>query len=212
MAKVGFKFITKDFFKAMDGYPPALSARIGKRFLEVGQQFVGRFTTARLTGRPGLFIRSGTLAKSLFTGVTGAGAVGRFFGLRNLGVFVKIGGNAAPYAAQHEFGGTINGRPWLTIPIRGGPAQTRAGVNRYNRAKDVPDLFVIKSKKGNLLLVKSKTGRGGVKRLEPWYVLKRSVYVKPRLEFEKSWNKDAPMMTTQLQGAVDASVQDWDKK
>lgn len=91
-------------------------------------------------------------------------------------------------AVIQEHGGTItaNGRysvcgkgKMLAIPL--GPAKTKAGFARGGPCDD-PDLFMIKSKKGNLLLVK-KTGKGPKAGITPYFLLKRSVTIRPGLKF-----------------------------
>jgi len=69
---------------------------------------------------------------------------------------------------------------YLAIPV--GPARTAAGVPRYRSPRQISDLFFIRSKKGNLLLVRNVTrGRGKKKTrgLVPYFVLKRSVFIGP---------------------------------
>lgn len=109
-------------------------------------------------------------------------------------------------ARIQEHGGTItaNGRysvcgkgKMLAIPLA--PAKTRggrglasgraaAGTGSAGFARtgpcDRPDLFPIRSKRGNLLLVKRKGGS-----IVPWYVLKRSVNIKPGLHFFETFSR-----------------------
>lgn len=83
----------------------------------------------------------------------------------------------------HEEGGVI--RPsrakYLTIPLPS--ACDRRGVPLKKSARDWPDTFVIRSKRGNLLIVQ-KNEDGGI---TPLYLLKSSVRIKARLGLEKTW-------------------------
>lgn len=90
------------------------------------------------------------------------------------------GSTEVVYARIHELGGTIRPvkRKFLAIPLP--IARTPAGVSRYKTPRDVPDLHVAQSKRGNLLLVKPDG--------TPWYVLRKRVdiparpYLRPALE------------------------------
>jgi hypothetical protein len=104
-------------------------------------------------------VRSGRLRASIRAEVQG------------LTMSLKAGGTRnVRYAAQREFGGTI--RPvrarWLTIPLPN--ALTGAGVPRFPGPRSVPGLFTVRSRAGNLVMMR-KTANG----VEPMYVLKDSV-------------------------------------
>lgn len=101
-------------------------------------------------------------------------------------------------AAIQERGGVItaNGRysvcgkgKMLAIPL--GPVKTKAGFARSGPCDD-QSLFLVRSRKGNLLLVKSTKGGGIV----PHFLLRRSVTIKPGLRFFETFRKvvtdDAP--------------------
>lgn len=105
----------------------------------------------------------------------------------------------AAYIQEH--GGTItaNGRysvcgkgKMLAIPLD--TVKTKAGFARAGPCDDA-SLFLIRSKKGNILLVK-RTGRGKNAKITPQYLLKRSVTIPPGLgffaTFRKSINDNAP--------------------
>jgi hypothetical protein len=85
--------------------------------------------------------------------------------LGNNHYYLEIGSHGVVYARILEKGGTITPKnaKFLTIPL--------PGVK--GRASNYPDAFVIKSKKGNLLLVQKK-GRSGI---VPLFVLKKSVKI-----------------------------------
>lgn len=85
-------------------------------------------------------------------------------------------------ATVHERGATITPKRarWLTIPLP--PALTAQGVPKRPSARDWQNTFVIKSKKGNLLIVQ-KVGKDIV----PLYVLKKKVVIPKRLAFEEAF-------------------------
>lgn len=80
---------------------------------------------------------------------------------------------------------------YLTIPV--GPAKTRTGRAKVNKARDV-GLDFLKSKKGTALLVK-KNPDGS---FTPWYVLKRSVTIKARVHPEDINEALKPQLEKQL--------------
>lgn len=91
------------------------------------------------------------------------------------GVEGLIGGIG--YLRTHEFGAVITPKraKYLTIPL---PAALNAnGTPIMRSARQWTGTFIIRSKAGNLLIVRSL----GRNRIEPLYVLKKSVRIKPRL-------------------------------
>lgn len=83
-------------------------------------------------------------------------------------------GPATAYAAIHVTGGIIRPRKgqFLTVPLSA--ALTAAGVARFS-ARQVPGAFFLRSKRGNLLLVRRIAGG-----IEPLFVLKRQVRIPKR--------------------------------
>lgn len=133
--------------------------------------FHSRFRANRLSGRRGgvgLNRRSGSLYRGFVWGVqarTTLDSVRAFIGWR--------GGRSGMIANVHEYGALIRGKPWLTVPL--------PGVS--GRASDYPGAFIIKSRRGNLLIVQK---RG--KEIQPLFVLKRSVRLKARLTLRATWS------------------------
>ena len=81
----------------------------------------------------------------------------------------------------HEEGGTIKAKSaqYLTIPLPA--AMDSRGVPLKERARQWDNTFVKRSKKGNLLIFRRLPG---ARELTPLYILKTSVYVRPRLRME----------------------------
>lgn len=76
---------------------------------------------------------------------------------------------------------------FLTIPLP--PALTGAGRMKYNSARNYPNLRIIKSKAGNLLL--AQTGGGQV---TPFFVLKSRVDIMTRVHPEVIEQEISPML------------------
>jgi hypothetical protein len=132
----------------------------------VGDVRVKRFGSS--TGPNKLKVRSGMLRQAIDVKTVGTT-------LNTLSLIITFDTN---YAMTQEFGDE-NRRPkhaqYLAIPLPA--AQTRAGVTRWAsplRQSDMPPVRVLKSKKGNLLLVDKATG-------QPYFVLKTQVKIPPRL-------------------------------
>ncbi len=103
-----------------------------------------------------------------------------------------IGGNIA--ARSHEFGAMIRPRraKMLAIPLPG--AMSARGVPLRPKPRDWPNLFVITSKKGNLLLVRKVAGR-----IQPMYLLtKGPVRIPKRLGMQATLDKAAPVFVDML--------------
>lgn len=101
---------------------------------------------------------------------------------------VKVGGGDASevsvsytlsgIAAVHERGAIITAKKakYLTIPL---PAALNSqGVPLRRGARDWSNTFILRSKRGNLLIVLKQGGK-----ITPLYVLKKSVKIPPRLNF-----------------------------
>lgn len=91
--------------------------------------------------------------------------------------------------AQSEFGGIIRagGTGYLTVPL---PAALDAkGIPKRWSARGWRDAFLIKSGRGNLLIVR-RAGR----KLVPLYVLEKSVRIPARLGMRKELSKQRPAL------------------
>lgn len=101
-------------------------------------------------------------------------------------------GSEDRHLAFHEKGGTITGSPYLRIPTAA--AQTAAGVdiNQGRSVRGVAGYRIIKSKAGNLWIVR-ELGGANTRRLEFMYLLKRSVRMRPRMIFAVSKMEVEPL-------------------
>lgn len=129
--------------------------------------------------RSRLYGRSSALARSVASRITGEAA-----GKTTLTVSVGDG-LSGRYVRLQEYGGTIRGKPWLTIPLP--LALTAAGRPRYERARSVPDGFVYKAASGNLFIASNARTPGKKEgKLGLYFILRRSVRIPPRLGFVAS--------------------------
>lgn len=106
----------------------------------------------------------------------------------------------------HLEGGIVRARrsKYLTIPLPA--ACDRRGVPLKRSSRDWPDTFVIRSRKGNLLICDNK-GPGGA--LRPLYLLKASVRIPPRLaQLPAIWdayvNRYEKALIAEIERAIDS--------
>lgn len=128
---------------------------------------------------PILKTRSGHLRRSI-TGKTFKGKL--IVAIIGSGIF---GRKPVKYARIQEKGGKIKAKKkFLTIPL--------PGVK--GTAANFPDAFIIKSKKGNLLIVE-KRGKTGLK---PLFALKKEVTIPARYWLSKSIKEMKPSLLSSL--------------
>lgn len=187
-----FTFDTKAFERALKEVPKALDKEANKALNRMGVEFTtamdGRFNG---TSSPpfwanesddGIVSRTGHLARSIGFDVSGGPSAAE----RKLVLFIGDA-VAGRYAATQEFGATITGSPWLTIPLPDN--KTASGVPRYQSAaalRDDPSVntWIQRSKAGNLIIRAQFDGEEEIKNL---WVLKKSVTIPARLGFTKTF-------------------------
>lgn len=137
--------------------------------------------TDRLQKRTGKGLKS--IGDSRYFAYTsGKGATGRNYGQNQFTEF----GMSTGTMGIHETGGVITPRrsKYLTVPLPA--ALNRDGTPKKKSARKWKNTFVIKSKKGNLIIMQNR-GRG--KKPVPLYVLKPSVRIRPRLGLNSAWDR-----------------------
>jgi len=151
-----------------------------KRGLHQGlDAFHALFVDKRLTGRPGLKVRTGNLRRSFHHNIRG----------NTLSTIVGRYGTDVPYAAKHEEGGKITptNKKFLTIPLEDN--LTPAGVMRMDAPTVINSFpyhaFIPTKNPPNLLLVAGESKETA----KPFFVLVKSVKIPPRLELFKTWRK-----------------------
>jgi hypothetical protein len=158
--------------------------------------FVGEVKRTRMSskGRTSVGVVSGQLRRSLIADIKVEGknikarayfshkAKGVSYSAAKLNAIVNV----------HEFGTKGKGGKlpsitpkrsnWLTVPLPA--ALTRSGRPKKKRARDWPNTFIFKSRKGKLLIAQ----RHG-KQLVFLYVLKKKVDIAPRLHYMVTWRR-----------------------
>jgi hypothetical protein len=104
------------------------------------------------------------------------------------------------YAAVQNYGGVIRPRvrEHLAIPLK------RPPVGKWPRDFAKGELFAIRSRKGNLILAKTK---GRAKGIEPIFVLKKSVRLSPKGHLERARDAAAAQVQRIMSDAVGDSLE-----
>jgi hypothetical protein len=179
--------------------------RIQERAVSKASVLLSKETRLQLTGQKG---------NDTFFGVTGAPAphLGVRTGqtrsritpggivFRHGNTVFSVVGSPDRHVLKHEEGGTILGRQFLRIPLAA--AQTPAGAERGEFAgrslRDVPGVFLRRSKAGNLLAWRSIGGG----KLEALYLLVRSVTLPARGMFKAVRERVTPEVNAIVGGEV----------
>jgi hypothetical protein len=182
---IRLQILRAELSRAMNRAPQAVAQELSKGFRTVGARFERFMVRERLRkdGRPTyndprdrLFRRTGALSRAYNTVLTGAGNLDQLT-LRMGWIDPK----AAAVARVQEEGAII--RPvrakYLTVPLPA--ALTAAGVLRA-RARDWPNTFIVRTKKGGLFIAHQVGGKP-----EFLFALKKEVKVPPRLGFVDNW-------------------------
>lgn len=204
--KVNVMLIDQSFLAALRELESTTTVRTAQRLTRIGRDFEKYFISKQLSGRPGLNRGSGSLARSMYVGVSGGRA-----GSREVTVLIGFGGQAAVYAWAHELGLTVvpKTKQWLAFPFPNGPADKRQGALRPSA---FTNLFFIKSKKdplGTAFLVegraRGKKIAGGVKTfINPVFILKKRIKLPERLLFVKTFEHEQSAMLGELELEVEA--------
>lgn len=185
---IDFKFDDKDFRKALDKFPEKVFKEYKKGGQRVGRRFTGLLVKRRLSGRPGLKRRSGDLARSFRSRVTG----------NNLDNLILLIFTASKYAPIQEKGGIVTAKRAKMLAIPLAPALTSAGVARYKSPRDM-NLRV--TMRGGKIFLETKTAKS-----ELMYVLKKSVIVPARLGMFKLWERQLPVTAKILVESVNKAI------
>ena len=164
---------TKALETALRNVPGRLSKSMRMAFDQIGARFIGKVQRERLSGNP-LRVRSKSLRES-FKHITSGG-----IGDEGTSLILTIF-STSPYARIHEYGGTITPRKAgaLTIPLSGSPAHTADAKQKRGLARS-QNLHL--QRMGDNAFLADQSGA-------PWYVLKRSVTIPPRLGLRTLWKE-----------------------
>jgi len=132
---------------------------------------------SRNLGRPGLNVRTGQLNRGWRHQ-----ELGETFDTLRTRLYTHV-----IYAATHEYDTTITPKnaKMLAIPLKGTPATDAKGNPLYSSPlrQTLPsgNWRIKRSKKGSLLL-----GRQEGENFQPWFLLRKSVHIPPRLRFRET--------------------------
>ena len=140
--------------------------------------------------------RTGNLARSIEGGTRTKGTISTMF-LAGGG-----GTHQVKYARLQEEGGTVRPKKgqWLAYPMRGGPAETAAGVPRYKSPRQVQGLRFARvgsSGGGKAVLLKDK---------QIWFVLVRSATIQPSWFLRDAFQNEAKGVKSRLATRVAALI------
>lgn len=195
-AQKGLQALSQNLNGTMAVVAPVLRKQLEGFLRAVASAMAARHSTPWAPGQRGeigdstgkLFRRSGKAMASIMDSVKVDGdSVATMEG--------HIGGTG--YLATHEYGATIRPKvaQYLTIPL---PAALNPdGTPIEVKARDWQRTFVIKSKKGNLLIVQKKG-----KDIVPLYVLKKEVTIPPRLGLRKTLETGIPVFRDKATAAM----------
>lgn len=185
-AEAVWKEASKELGKEWDGAAKDVSRELRDILQDVIRSVAAQHGTPWPDGttQTTLSSRSGRLVRALLRSVKVKGST-----VNTIEAEIRLTG----YAPIHEFGGTITPKrgKFLTIPLPA--ALDGQGVPKMRRARDWPNTFVAKTKKGNLVIFQRRGAE-----IIPLYVLKTSVTIPPRLGVREAVNKKLPYFRSRL--------------
>lgn len=154
----------------------------------------------------GLHLKEAALIRSQHSTVSGTK-------LNDIKGVASIGGLQAPHAILQQYGGILRAKNSRLLAVPVGKAFTKGLRLRENLAgflKNVPNVSIFKSKRGNLVALRrfNKTKKSKTQSGEIIAVLKESVRVPPRLEYYQTWEKRAFSRKARLAAALKKAI-DW---
>lgn len=176
------------FKKDMGDLPKRLTRNV-KKTLDKGGVFIAG-AISRESKRK-IKKRTGALGRGWFHVM-----LGTLLGNLKLIVYTNI-----KYAATQDKGATISPRKARMLAIPLPAAQTGAGVAKYPSPlrQHGPPMFMIKSRRGNLLLMSKESG-------EPLFVLKKKVRIPARPYILPALNKELPKTKKDLDKTVEEAI------
>jgi len=174
--------------------PEKVAAHVKKALVASALEMEGQ---AKRNCRRVLQMRTGRLVGSITSGVAPAPG-----GKAAWDINLRAGGRAkgadVPYAAIHEYGGTIRPKngAYLRIPL--GAALTTAGVDRFAtplRSTGAGLFGVVKTERGSLLLQHRPSG-------VPWYVLVPQVRMPARPFMRPAFDEVVPKIAGRVETAL----------
>jgi len=182
------------------------------------RKFFKTFWQTRLQGPPGIRARHGGIFIHFFRRTVGSGEVvspsakssvskASIFNsaarTSNLGVVIF---SDSKIARLHEFGGTVTaGSGKLAVPLSINKEMYTASGQLRKRFREPGQLKNVEPVK-----IKGKTYLAKITRrtreIKPLYVLKRSIRLKPRLQFYQTWEKLEPLRMQYINKAISKAL------
>lgn len=193
-AERGLRILGDNLKKKPEAFVPILKTNLLKYLKGVGQGLSQRHGVPYPGGTTSntLSKRSGRLAQ----------AIKQSARVRGRSLEDVEGRLSAPgYARIHETGGVIRAKrsKYLTIPL---PAALKPNGTPIKRsARQWSDTFVARSKKGNLIIFQKRGSD-----IVPLYVLKREVYIRPRLGMGDALEDNLPYFVDEVIDAMAKEV------
>ena len=208
--------VTENVSTALRDFGPRFRRGAAGEMNRFGQEWVSELVSKRLSGRPGVNRRTGNLARSFKSKVTDSVL------LNAVVLDVQPEGPGAEYADLQEFGGVVKPKrsKYLWIPIAGN--LTPEGVARITPTEAINrGGFFAKGVFFGRPVVRKRTaqqtrhiGGSGYKgasfqrneRIEPLFVLKKSVNVPGRMGATALWNQSTPRLVQRLDDVASAMI------
>jgi len=176
----GLDFFEREFRRSFDKAAKPISKALKKALDQVAREMKRQHSTPWRPGgspRDRLFRRTGG-------GLRGIKKTVRVRGTQKLDTITGQIGAPFPISV-HEKGATIRAKraKFLTIPLPA--ALDSRGVPLRKKARDWPNTFVQRSRRGNLIIFRSNNDGS----ITPLYLLKKSVKLPARLGLEDALNK-----------------------
>lgn len=194
--KQGLETFEREFNQAFDKSAKPISRELKRSLDKVAEELRRRHSVPWSPGgspRDRLLKRSGKGMRSIVKSVKVKSSK------TLVGVEGRIG---APFPiGVHEKGATIKAKnaKFLTIPLPA--ALTGSGIPLRKKARDWPDTFVQRSRRGNLLIFQ-KRGESIV----PLYLLRKSVKLPPRLGMETELRKQLGFFEAKMLDILDKAL------
>jgi hypothetical protein len=197
---VGVKINTNQLMRAYHLVPKELEYELKDAFDHLSRKFLKVFRNKRLSGPPGVKARPRGLFTHFKRNVV-------FRGLRGTDSYAEIY-TESKIAKLHEEGGTLRDPSGgkIAVPLSARTQMFTSSGALRKRYKNIAGLrnIIPKIINGKVFLVRVKKRD---KSILPLYVLKKSVRVKPRLEFYETFHATAPVMYGILNKAFDKALQ-----
>jgi hypothetical protein len=198
--------------KALRIAPVLIRQELGDALDHISRSFFKTFYRTRLKGPPGVSARGGrgglfgkfrkrilgssqgTLSNKIKSSTTISEIVGSGVSTENMGIEIFTRSTAA---YMHEFGGTVGSGKLMPVPLGNNLSRSQQAFAKAGR------LVPVKIN-GKLFLIRA--GKK-VDHVEPLFILKGSITLKPRLGFYSTWQGMENKTIERLNTAINRAIQ-----